>query len=264
MALETGENPEQKRSDAAAHSTGVVSGTQRRVGPSAWLKGFFGRDGQIRSVIAISIALVSAFGALAAWRATLTSDVAAGNDSTYIQQVTQSGQEKAKLEALVDQDVRLFALYRGHVEAARRLSDEADRLRSSDPKLASSLDAEAQGELAVANTLRGYFQAATIGPSDTSYDRQYFLDYALNHDSELLSLHPAAYLKMGQTLHVRAVLLVGLVAVFVSALFFLTLAQLTRAQLRPLFASVGVAVTVGALIVWPLVENGSFDKVFGQ
>src|SRR5579864_2248546 len=131
MVVEAGENPEQKRSDVAAHSTGVVSGAPRRFAPRAWLKGFFGPDGQIRSVIAISIALVSALGALAAWRATVTSDDAATNDSTYIQQVTQSGQEQARLEALVDQDVRLFALYRGHVEAARRLSDEADRLRSS-------------------------------------------------------------------------------------------------------------------------------------
>jgi len=264
MAVETGVSPEPNRPTAGAGNTGGVSGAPGRVVPSAWLTGFFGPHGQIRSVIAISIALVSAFGALAAWRATLTSDEAATNDGTYIQQMTQSGQETARLEALVDQDVRLFALYRGHVEAARRLSDEADQLRSSDPKLASSLDAEAQGELAVANTLHGYFQAGSIGPSDTSYDRQFFLDYQLSHDSELLSLHPAAYLKMGQTLHVRAVLMVGLVAVFVSALFFLTLAQLSRAQLRPLFASVGVAVTVAALIVWPLVENGSLDKVFGQ
>jgi hypothetical protein len=262
MALHSGDVPAQTTRKAKGDWSGVFPDVRRFRMPN--LRHFFAHQGQIRSVIAISIALVSGFGALAAWRATLTSDDASTMDSTYIQQVAQRGEEISKQEATVDEEVRIYALYRQHVEAAKQLSGEANQLRTSDSSLASSLDAQGQAELEVAHTLQGYFRAGAVDPSTNSYDRSTTLAYLESHDTKLQSLHPEAYLAMGEVLHRRVVLLVGLVAIFVAALFFLTLGQLSRAQLRPLFAGAGWAVAAAAVIVWPLVESGTFDRMFGS
>ena len=216
----------------------------------AWL----GVEANVRAVIAVSIAVVSVLGALVAWQATVIGEEAAKSDGLGLQEVTLRVQEEAKHQATVDEDVRIFALYHEHIDAAALLSADADRVRQSDPRLATNLDAQAQDELLLARTVHDYFQAARwIGPNDTSYPTQYVLDYLNANDPNTEKIRPEADFARGRALHWQTVLLIGLVAVFVAALVFLTLAQLSRRQLRPLFASAGFAVTGLGLLLWTLI-----------
>lgn len=220
----------------------------------ARLQGLLGRDGADRTAIAIAIAIVSVLGAIVAWQASLTSEDASRLDQHGMQQLTMRLQRQATDEAKVDQDLRLLATYQGHVKAWRLLSADADSVRRSQPGLAASLDGQAQGELALARTLEPFFLVADPGLGDSAgmvaYDPQFVLANLERNDQQLNNLRPEADFAEGKTLHGRAVVLVGLVAVFVAGLFFFTLAQLGRARLRPLFATAGLIVALTGVMLW--------------
>lgn len=210
---------------------------------------------RFRTAIAIFIALVSIAGALVAWRASITSNEASTLDQTELQELAQKQQKEGAYANRVDEDLRLVDRYRAHVRDAELLSADATAARAANPVLADSLDAQAQSERAQAQALRAFFFAkpATGPASAIAYDRAFVMNYILTHDDDYQKLRPEATRLQAEHKHSKALNLIGLVTLFVAALFFLTLAQVLRTQIR-IFAGAGAFVTLVALALWALLE----------
>ena len=210
---------------------------------------------RFRTAIAFFIAVVSIMGAVVAWRASINSNDASTLDQTELQELAQKQQKETYYSDRIDEDLRLLDRYRSYVQQSELLTADADSVRAQDPALADSLSAQAQSARSEAQTLRSFFFARpATGPSSAiAYDPAYVLDYRLTHDDDYQKLKPEATRAAAESKHQKAIDLVGLVALFVAALFFLTLAQVLRSQTR-IFATAGGAVTLLGLILWGVTE----------
>lgn len=215
-------------------------------------------ESSFRSLIAVVIAVTSVVGALAAWRASILATEAATLNRRAIQEVIASEMRRMRWEGEVDHDMRLLARYQEHIWTWRFLRAEAERVRRTNAQLAASLDAQGQGELALARSLRPLFLAGTPGFGDArgkvAYDREFVLEGLLLGDATLRDLRPDATHNRAETFHAKAALLRGIVALFVTALFFLTLAVVTRVGIRRILAQAGASVIVATVVLWGVVE----------
>lgn len=204
-----------------------------------------------RTIVAAMIAVISVLGAIAAWRAAVVSITAADLNEDGMLELVQREQIRAQMESLVDEDVRLFAEYRTHVVAWDLLLKDAKAQRQRRPELADALEAQAQGELARARALVPFFRASAPALSpDATYDRAFALSNLESLNTDFRELDPDASFARGAREYRRTVNLVLVVALFVASLFFLTLAQFARRQIRGIFAGAGGVVAVLALALF--------------
>lgn len=204
-----------------------------------------------RTIVAILIAVVSVLGAIAAWRSAVISITAADLNEDGMLELVQREQIRAQIEAQVDQDLRLFSRFRTHVVAWDLLQKDADAQRRRRPEVADALESQAQAELAQARALIPFFRASApeLRP-DTHYDRAFALENLETLNGSLRELDPEGAFADGEREFARTVNLVLVVALFVASLFFLTLAQFAREQIRGIFAGAGTVVAALALVLF--------------
>ena len=214
---------------------------------------------RFRTVVAVLIAVTSILGAVVAWRASVSSSDAGDLDEQATQELVLQEQELASIEGLVANDQRLFARYQEHILAWRILLRQADETRQSDVGLADALKAQAAGELALARSLRRFFQGGTPDFGDEEgkvvYDREFVMNNLRANNPELAELDPDATFALAEEEHDRTVRLVGVFTLVIVALFFLTIAQFAREAIRGLFAVAGVVVALAGLVLFALVEG---------
>ena len=215
------------------------------------------RSDPFRTRIAVVIALVSIAGAFVAARASILSVRASDLDQISLQQLVQQQQLLADIEGQVAQDLRLFARYQERVLAWRLLERDARSVRREHPSLADRLEADARTELAIARSMRPFFNfQPDLGDDQgrVKYDPVFARRYLVDTNVELRELRPDDTFRLAQDLHVQIVRLVGVAALLIAALFFLTLAQLVRRNVRHTFAGAGGVVLVVGLALFALVE----------
>ena len=206
------------------------------------------------ALLAVLIGFASVMSAVIAWRASLASIDASRYESLAVQQQARQQQIERELEGVVEQDLRFLNMFQEHALASRELQAQAESLRESDPGTADNLDLEAKGQSALARTIQSFFLGASgiylADDGSVPYDRDYVLRNLSEGNVELRELraqHPA---DLAQHADERSLNLIGTAALIVAALFFLTVAQVSRARLRVrqgFFATGGVLVLVGTL-----------------
>jgi hypothetical protein len=224
-----------------------------RIGPSRI--GTYARHPQASAgLLAILIGFASVFSAVVAWRASLASIDASRYQSLAVQQTARKGQIERELEGLIAQDLRFVNVYQEHALAARELKTQADSLRTSDPNAADVLDLQSQAAMDLARSVQPFFLGAsgiTLGDDGTvEYDTAYVLRNLEEGNVELRELRTQRTQELGQKADARSLALIGVAALIVAALFFLTIAQVsrTRARLRQVFfVAGGVLVLVGTI-----------------
>ena len=188
------------------------------------------------AVLAILIGYASILSAGVAWRAALASIDASRYESLQVQQQARRQQIERDLEGLIAQDLRFVNVFQEHALAARELRAQADELRATDSAAADVLDLEAQSRLDLARVIQPFFlgaSGATLGEDGTvAYDVAYVLRNLADGQRELRELRTAQTEELGARADVRSVSLVGVAAAIVAALFFLTIAQVTRTRER--------------------------------
>lgn len=206
------------------------------------------------AALAILIGFASVLTAVIAWRASLASIDATRYESLAVQQQARQGQLEREIEGLVAQDLRFVNVYQEHALAARELKAQADSLRASDPATADVLDLEAQARLDLARAIQPFFQGAsgiTLGADGTvAYDTAYVQQNLRESNVELRVLRTQRTPELAQRADDRALGLVGVAALLVAALLFLTIAQVSRARARlrqTFFVGGAILVLVGTL-----------------
>lgn len=210
--------------------------------------------------LAVLIAFASVFSAVVAWRASLASIDSSRYESLAVQQAARQGQIERELEGLMAQDLRFVNVYQEHALAARELKAQAESLRESDPNLADNLDLEAQARLDLARAVRPFFMGASgvslNADGTVTYDTAYVLVNLAEGNVELRELQTQRTSELAERADARSVSLVGVAAFVVAALFFLTIAQVSRARrgIRQVFLAAGALLVAVGTVGFVLVE----------
>ena len=206
------------------------------------------------ALLALLIAFASIMAAVIAWRASLASIDAKRYESLAVQQQARRQQIERELEGTVEQDLRFVDAYQEHALAARQLQAQADSLRPTDPTTADQLDLDAQGELALARSVLPFFVGASgirlADDGSVPYDRAYVLRNLQEGNVELREIKAQRTLELAQRADSLTLSLIGVAALMVAALFFLTVAQVSRSLVRvrqAFFAAGGVLVALAIL-----------------
>lgn len=213
------------------------------------------------TIVALVIAVVSTLGAIVAYRASLAEINGVELDRQIIQERMQVETELQQRKELIYADVALSARFQQRLLAWHLLEQEAAAAYTQDRHDAAVDDAlQAQAELALARAMTPYFRAAMPGlgsadPWDARYDADAETDRQLADDEALTRLHPEVTGARAESAHQRTRNLVGVEALFITSLFFLTLAEFSSPRVRVWAALTGGIVIVAALAAWVLVER---------
>lgn len=202
------------------------------------------------------IGYASIFSAVIAWRASLASIEESRYESLAVQLQARRNQLERLSEGTVGQDERFVVVFQEHSRLARELQAQAAEVRPTDPLAADALDLEAQAHLALARGMQPFFLGAggiTLGEDGVvGYDRSFVLRNLQEGNSELreVRLSEPRTLAAVQRAGEKVIRLVGVGALIVSALFLLTIAQVTKSQEKVrliAFAVGGVLVVIGTI-----------------
>lgn len=206
------------------------------------------------AALAILIGLASILSAVLAWRASLASIDASRYESLVVQEQARIQQIERQLEGTVAQDQRFITAFQEHALAARELQAQADSLRESNPDEADVLDLQAQARLDLARAMQPFFLGATgielADDGSVPYDTAFVMRNLQEGHTELRELRRSQTGELAERADTRALNLIGVAAVMVAALFFLTIAQVSRARARlrqVFFAAGGVLVAFGTI-----------------
>ena len=206
------------------------------------------------ALLAILIGFASVLSAAVAWRASLASIDASRYESLAVQQQARIQQIQRELGGRVAQDLRFVNVFQEHALAARELKAQADQLRTTDPDAADILDLQSHAQLDLARGVLPFFLGAT-GPvlnedGTVTYDVAYVVRNLEVGNTELRELQTQRTSELADRAEAKSVSLIGVAALVVAALFFLTIAQVvrTRVVVRQMFFAAGaVLVTLGTV-----------------
>lgn len=204
--------------------------------------------------LAVLIGFASVLSAVVAWRASLASIDASRYESVAVQQQARVQQIQRELSGRVAQDLRFVNVFQEHALAARELKAQADELRGTDPDAADVLDLQSQAQLDLARAVLPFFLGAT-GPvlndeGTVTYDVAYVVRNLETSNTELRELRTQRTSELADRADAKSVSLIGVAAVVVAALFFLTIAQVVRARVvvrQTFFAAGAVLVALGTI-----------------
>jgi len=206
------------------------------------------------ALLGIMIGFASVFSAAIAWQASLASIDASRYHSLAVQQQARREQIERALEATVQQDKRFVTDFQAHALAARELQSQADAIRATDSAAADALDLQAQSELALTRAIEPYFMGAAGVALDANgtvpYDKAFVLTNLEEGDVELRELRTSNVSDLANAADAKSIDLIAVAAVVVAALFFLTVAEVSRSRLKVrqvFFLSGGLLVLVGML-----------------
>ncbi len=208
---------------------------------------------RFRSRVGLVIAAISIFGAVVAWRASIVSSNASDLDQRATQELAHQEQLLATHRGQVSEDLRLLAIYQEHGKLRQTMLEQAKRLEKRNPELANALEIRAQGEGAITRMLRGFFLGYYAGlnkKGNAEYNRNTALEFLVERDPELASLRPRQLADEAGAAQREGENLTGIAAILVTALFFLTIAQVARPQIRRIFAGTGIVVAALGFILF--------------
>ena len=207
--------------------------------------------GRFKLSVAFAIVLVSILAAGMAWRASVWSERSANTDEITRQDIVQREQILAGQAETINQDIRAFNSFEEATLLAQELERDARKL-SGRERL--ELELEAGSQRAEAKSLRRFFAASApvVDPESgrVSYDPAFTRRLLLAYSPDLEVLRPEELREEARLANIKSVRLTGLAALFVAALLFLTLAEVTRRSISGWFAGAGGATATAALVLY--------------
>ena len=200
-----------------------------------------------RPSIALGIVLVATLGAIMSYRAAVAEQESARSEHLAAQQEIQRESALSTDNQLVDQDLRVFGRLQEHLLLARELRRQAANTGGAQGR---SLDVQAQQEVALARAEQTFMQGAGLNATGAQpiYAVRLARQQAIASDQDLERLVPRELAADAKKVHLRSVRMIGLAAMFIVALFFLTLAEANVGGLRRGFVVVGLIIGAAAVV----------------
>lgn len=200
-----------------------------------------------RPSIALGIVVVAVLGSVMSYRAAVAEQESARSEHLAAQQEIQRESALSTDNQLVDQDLRVFGRLQEHLLLARELRRQAATVSGEE---AHALDVQAQQEVALARAEQTFLQGAGLDATSQlpKYAARLARQQAISSDQDLERLVPRELAEDAKRIHVRSVKMIGLAAMFIVALFFLTLAEANLGGMRRGFVVVGGIVAVVAIV----------------
>jgi hypothetical protein len=200
-----------------------------------------------RPSIALGIVLVATLGSIMSYRAAIAEQESARSEHLAAQQEIQRESSLSTDNQLVDQDLRVFGRLQEHLLLARELRRQAANASGG---RAATLDVQAQQEVALARAEQTFLQGAGLNATGDlpTYGVRLARQQAIASDQDLERLVPRELAADAKRVHLRSVRMIGLAAMFIVALFFLTLAEANVGGMRRGFVVVGAIIGVAAIV----------------
>jgi hypothetical protein len=196
------------------------------------------------------IVAVSMLGAVVSWRTSVWSGIASDLDRQAAQELLIAERSRTTDHGKVAQDLRLVGRY----EWEHRLSRSERRH--------ATLQADALDRAATAAAVSRMLTASVLTSfgSKTVYDTRSALGYLAAIRPDLATADPRYVARLAGEAHDKTVRLVTIGTVLLVAVFFLTLAEVSRPSLRRWFAAGGFALALSAT-AWFVVQTSPLPTV---
>jgi hypothetical protein len=200
-------------------------------------------------LVALGIVAVSVLSAVVTWQASEWASRGDRYERLAAQDLAFRHQIRSGIGARIDEDLRLLGRYEEHLATALRLERDSGTVN---PNLQRRLIMRAQHERSLANSVSRHFaytyeyDAANLPRYDVRAARQFFEDGEL----DLEALRESSNAKLASEASTKASTLVGVALIFACSLFFLTIAQLTRAPTSRHFSLAGSIAGGVALVLF--------------
>jgi len=202
-----------------------------------------GRD-NFNSNMAVLVALVTIFGAIAACRASVAAADASDADFDGVSAATEAQKEE------IVNEVNAYEHYRAYVTHVRYL--ELGNLLYSEDTDSNSTSQEAQWQelWGLADALQNTFYPPRYEDlQNGGYDIQRELDEAAAEDSQLKDLNPTPHFERSNVLRLRSLVLTGDLIIYAFSFWLFTVAQAIRQRTKYIPAILGILTwLVGALV----------------
>ena len=224
------------------------------VGERAWerYRIFSARfGGRFTFSVALGIVVVSILAAVMAWQSSVWGERSSNTDELTRQDQVELERILTQQAGDINQDIRVFNNFEEATLLAQELEKDANKLRGQQA-LDFRLDAGSQR--AEAKSQRRFFRSSqpAVRPNGrVMYDAAFANRILRAYSPDLEVLRPDALRADAKEAGIKSVRLTGLAALFVAALLFLTLAEVTRrTRARTIFAIAGAAVATVALALF--------------
>lgn len=206
--------------------------------------------GRFKLSIALGIVVVSILAAVMAWQSSVWGERSGNTDELTRQDQVQLERILTSQNGAINQDIRVFNSFEEATLLAQELDQDARKLRG---QASLDLQLEAGAQRAEAKSQRRFFESSAPRVDDNGdvvYDPAFTERLLRANNPELEVLRPDELRAEAREAGVKSVRLTGLAALFVAALLFLTLAEVTRRSISRVFAAAGVATSVIALLLF--------------
>lgn len=205
--------------------------------------------------VTILIALVTVFGAVIAWRASLASAVAGDAEQRGLLDTLALEEGLAAHETQLYTDLQYFVRYTQHNAVAQRLRQDEAAARARD-EIALADDLAQQVELyeALAANQADFFGLGYVRP-DGTFDRARRLADLRQNDDRINGLNPEAVFAEADAYRAKTKQLVGLIGILTVALFLYTLSQITEQRIKYPLAVLGSLVFLGTAVWFVMLEG---------
>lgn len=205
--------------------------------------------------VTILIALVTVFGAVIAWRASLAASQAGDAEQQGLLDTLALEEGLAAHETQLYTDLQYFVRYAEYTEVASRLrTDEAAARERGEIGLADDLAHEAELYEDLAANQEDFFDAGYVR-SDGTFDQQAYLANLRQADARVNGLDPDAGFAAADTYQEQAKRLVALIAALTVALFFYTLSQITEHRAKYPLAVAGTLIFLATAVGFAVIET---------
>lgn len=215
---------------------------------------------QFGKAATVLIAVVTLVGAFVAWRISVASGDAGGNDAKGLAAVLQSANATTNISTNLASDLSLFATYQQHMELAQLL--DRDAVQAADDHQRAILNEQAIGESNVAASALSQLDELDYVRTDSAtgqrtFDSQAYLATQLADAKALQNLDYESEFARADVKRNKARGLAGVTILFSASLFLLTASTTTRHWVKfgllslalPIFL-IGLAAVAALEIFW--------------
>lgn len=205
--------------------------------------------------VTVLIALVTVFGAVIAWRASLASEVAGDAEQQGLLETLTLEEGLASHETRLYTELQYFARYTQHKALAQRLrQDEATARSRGETALADDLAKEAELYEDLAANQEDFFDVRYVLP-DGTFDEARRLADLRQADVRINALDPERVFAAADAYQGQSELLVGLISLLTVALFLYTLSQITEHRIKYPLAVMGSLIFLASAAWFVILER---------